>query len=64
MVSFVDEVHYGGEDGRLDFSHLGGGIFFSRDFVESTEAAAESGVKMIFNIIVSSGCVLKYLPRK
>ena len=53
-LSFVDVIHDGWEDGGFDFSHLSGAVLFSYYFIESSEAASECGIKMIFNVVICS----------
>jgi hypothetical protein len=52
VLLLVDEVHDGGEDRRLNLSHLRGAVFFANDFIEPSEASSKGGVKMIFNVVI------------
>jgi len=54
MFLLVDVIHDGWEDWRLDLPHLGGTILFPNDFVESSKAATQGGVKMIFNVVIGA----------
>ncbi len=55
VVLFVDVVHDGGQDWGFDLSHLGGTVFLSYYFIESSETASEGGIKVVFYIVICSG---------
>ena len=54
MLLLVDVVHDGWEDRWLDLAHLSGAVLLSDNFVESAEASAECGVKMIFDVVIGA----------
>ena len=64
MFLFVEVVHDGREDGRLDLSHLGGRIFLSQDLVESAQAASEGRVEVVFDVVVGAEWGKGYRPMK
>ena len=54
VLLLIDIVHDGGEDGWFDLSHLSCTVFFTNDFIESSETSAKSRIEMIFDVIISS----------
>ena len=54
MFLFVNIIHDGGEDRGFDLPHLCGTILFADNLVESSETSSESGIKVIFDVVIGA----------
>jgi hypothetical protein len=64
VLLVVDVVHDGGEDGRFDLAHLRGGVLFPGDLVEAAKTAAQGGVEVVLDVVVSPAWGKGYRPVK
>ena len=64
VLLVIDVIHDGGKQRRLDFPHLRSGVLLARDLVESAETAPESGIEVVFDVIVSAAWGREYRPVK
>lgn len=54
MFLLIDIVHNCGEDRGLYLSHLGSAILLANYFIESSKASSESGIEVIFDVVIGA----------
>ena len=60
----VDVVHDGGQHRRLDLPHLSSTVLLANDLVEPAQTSSQSGVEVVFYVVVGSGWEDTYRPIK